>query len=156
MSDYTGPGLYEILPIYAQTMSLNVWGNEKTAGTAVKLYNRTADAKNTHWEIVAAGGVNAKPESGDREYHIIAANSGLYLAMNTRENSGVTVELRAPLDPTIRWKLAYCRNGAFCINNVNNQKQLNVNGGAKAVGTEIISYDMSPTSENTQFVLKAV
>jgi hypothetical protein len=37
MSDYTGPGIYEILPRYAQEMSLNVWGNAETAGTPVKL-----------------------------------------------------------------------------------------------------------------------
>jgi len=37
MSDYSGPGLYEIVPNYAQDMSLNVWGGAKTAGTQVKL-----------------------------------------------------------------------------------------------------------------------
>jgi len=37
MSDYTGPGLYEILPKYVPSMSLNVWGAATTAGTQVKL-----------------------------------------------------------------------------------------------------------------------
>lgn len=37
MSDYTGPGNYEILPFDAQNMSLNVWGGATTAGTAIKL-----------------------------------------------------------------------------------------------------------------------
>ena len=37
MSDYTGPGLYEIIPYHAQNMSLNVWGGGTKAGTQVKL-----------------------------------------------------------------------------------------------------------------------
>ncbi|CAE7033608.1 hypothetical protein P3342_007107 [Pyrenophora teres f. teres] len=154
MSDYSGPGLYEIIPQHAQKMSLNVWGGATTAGTAVKLYDRTPSAKNTHFEIVAAGGSSAKPEIGDREYHIIAGNSGLYLAYD--DAGKVTVQLRAPLDTSIRWKLAYAGNGAFCINSVNGKKQLNVRGGGKENGTEVITYDLSATSENAQFILKAV
>ncbi|KAL7778163.1 hypothetical protein CFE70_004839 [Pyrenophora teres f. teres 0-1] len=123
MSDYSGPGLYEIIPQHAQKMSLNVW----------------------------AGGSSAKPEIGDREYHIIAGNSGLYLAYD--DAGKVTVQLRAPLDTSIRWKLAYAGNGAFCVNG---KKQLNVRGGGKENGTEVITYDLSATSENAQFILKAV
>lgn len=37
MSDYTGPGIYEILPKYVPEMSVNVWGGATTAGTSVKL-----------------------------------------------------------------------------------------------------------------------
>ncbi|KNG45543.1 hypothetical protein DDE82_008313 [Stemphylium lycopersici] len=45
MSDYTGPGNYEILPFDAQNMSLNVWGGATTAGTAIKLYINTVDGR---------------------------------------------------------------------------------------------------------------
>ncbi|KAI1546886.1 agglutinin ssa-like protein [Pyrenophora tritici-repentis] len=151
MSDYSGPGLYEIIPQHAQKMSVNVWGGATTAGTEVKLYDRTPTAKNTHFEIVAAGGTSAKPEIGDREYHIIAGNSGLYLACDDADK--ITVQLRAPLDASIRWKLAHVGNGAFCVNG---KKQLNVRGAGKENGTEMIMYDMSPKSENAQFILKAV
>ncbi|KAI1516062.1 Ricin-type beta-trefoil lectin domain containing protein [Pyrenophora tritici-repentis] len=116
--------------------------------------DRTPTAKNTHFEIVAAGGTSAKPEIGDREYHIIAGNSGLYLACDDADK--ITVQLRAPLDASIRWKLAHVGNGAFCINSVNGKKQLNVRGAGKENGTEMIMYDMSPKSENAQFILKAV
>lgn len=37
MSTYTGPGLYQIVPSFAQNMSLNVWDGEKTTGTPIKL-----------------------------------------------------------------------------------------------------------------------
>jgi len=37
MSDYSGPGVYEIIPKHAQDMSLNVWGGASTSGTSVKL-----------------------------------------------------------------------------------------------------------------------
>lgn len=43
---------------------------------------RTPGAKNTQFVIVAAGGTQGKPEKGDREYLIIAVNSGLYVAAN--------------------------------------------------------------------------
>jgi hypothetical protein len=38
------------------------------------------------FEIVAAGGTQGKPEKGDREYHLIAVNSGLYVTSNSRFN----------------------------------------------------------------------
>jgi len=38
------------------------------------------------FEIVAAGGTQGKPEKGDREYHLIAVNSGLYVTSNGRLN----------------------------------------------------------------------
>lgn len=41
---------------------------------------RTPAAENTHFAIVAAGGTRGNPEKGDREYHIIAVNSGLYVS----------------------------------------------------------------------------
>jgi hypothetical protein len=66
---------------------------------------------------VAAGGTNGKPEKGDREYHIISCNSGLYLTSNgkyTAPNSGlIKMELRKPLDGSIRWKIVHVGNGAF-------------------------------------------
>ncbi|KAF2627068.1 hypothetical protein BU25DRAFT_393664 [Macroventuria anomochaeta] len=153
MSDYTGPGIYEILPKHAQDMSLNVWAGANTAGTQVKLYSRTPGARNSQFAIVAAGGTQGKPEKGDREYHIIAVNSGLYVASN--DAIQVTTELRSPLEASIRWKLQHAGNGAFYINSVVTGKQLNVRGGGKESGTEIITY---PPTEgaNSQFLLKSV
>lgn len=40
---------------------------------------KTPGAENHQFMIVEAGGPNGHPEKGDREYLIIAANSGLYL-----------------------------------------------------------------------------
>jgi len=37
MSDYTGPGIYEILPKNAPEMSLNVWGGGTETGASVKI-----------------------------------------------------------------------------------------------------------------------
>jgi len=37
MSDYTGPGIYEILPNNAPDKSLNVWGGGTATGTPIKL-----------------------------------------------------------------------------------------------------------------------
>ncbi|KAI4666530.1 uncharacterized protein J4E79_002569 [Alternaria viburni] len=156
MSDYTGPGLYEILPRYAPEMSLNVWGAATKEGTQVKLYQRTKSANNTHFEIVAAGGTDAKPEKGDREYHIIAACSGLYLTSAGPKAGYIKTELRKPLDSTIRWKIVHCGNGSYRINNVDGKTQLNVAGGGKTSGTDMIGWQFSDGSENTEFRLMAV
>ncbi|PSN71219.1 hypothetical protein BS50DRAFT_487014 [Corynespora cassiicola Philippines] len=147
MSDYSGPGVYEIVPFHANGMSLNVWGGGKSAGTQVKLYQRSPNSQNAQFEIVAAGGTQAHPENGDREYHIIAVHSGLYIAAN------VTTELRSPLDASIRWKLTRVGNGAFY--NAGAKKQLNVRGAGKDAGTELITYDFAEAS-NSQFFLKLV
>ncbi|CAN9203465.1 unnamed protein product [Alternaria alternata] len=157
MSDYTGPGMYEILPKHAPEMSLNVWGGATTAGTPIKLYPRTKQANNTHFEIVSAGGYYAQPEKGNREYHIICANSGLYLCMND-SGGKITQEIRPPLDNAVRWNIAYAGNGTFYINNVNGQKrqQINVRGAGKESGTEVISYAITDGAENAQFILRAV
>ncbi|CAN9481835.1 unnamed protein product [Alternaria alternata] len=148
MSDYTGPGMYEILPKHAPEMSLNVWGATSP---------RTKEAKNTHFEIVSAGGYNAQPEKGDREYHIICANSGLYLCMND-SGGKITQEIRPPLDNAVRWKIAHTGNGTYTINNADGQKkqQLNVNGEGKDSGTDVISYAITNGAANAQFILKAV
>lgn len=37
MSDYTGPGLYEIVPVVAQDKNLNVWTGTKDQGAQIKL-----------------------------------------------------------------------------------------------------------------------
>ncbi|KAH6642393.1 ricin B lectin domain-containing protein [Boeremia exigua] len=153
MSDYSGSGVYELVPMNAQDMSLNVWGGAQSPGTQVKLYPRTASARNTQFAIVAAGGTQGKAEKGDREYLIIACNSGLYVAAN--DAMQVTTELRSPLDLSVRWKLQHAGNGAFYINNVGTGKQLNVRGGYKESGTEIITY-MLTENGNAQFVLKAL
>ncbi|KAL1792889.1 hypothetical protein ACET3X_009396 [Alternaria dauci] len=157
MSDYTGPGMYEILPKHAPEMSLNVWGGATKAGTPIKLYQRTTGANNTHFEIVSAGGTSAMSEKGDREYHIICANSGLYLCMND-EGGKITSEIRPPLDTAIRWKIAYTGNGAYAINNASSKakQQLNVRGSGKDSGTEVISYTITDNAANAQFILKAV
>ncbi|CAN9381618.1 unnamed protein product [Alternaria alternata] len=157
MSDYTGPGMYEILPKHAPEMSLNVWSAGKTAGTPIKLYPRTTKANNTHFEIVSAGGNRARPEQGDREYHIICANSGLYLCMNDAGGK-ITSEIRPPLDTAIRWNIAHTGNGTFAINNVDGKmkQQLNVRGAGKESGTEVIAYGITDNAENAQFILKAV
>ncbi|CAN9428872.1 unnamed protein product [Alternaria alternata] len=128
MSDYTGPGI-----------------------------PRTKEAKNTHFEIVSAGGYNAQPEKGDREYHIICANSGLYLCMND-SGGKITQEIRPPLDNAVRWKIAHTGNGTYTINNADGQKkqQLNVNGEGKDSGTDVISYAITNGAANAQFILKAV
>ncbi|OAG25038.1 hypothetical protein CC77DRAFT_1090640 [Alternaria alternata] len=130
MSDYTGPGI-----------------------------PRTTKAINTHFEIVSAGGYYAQPEKGDCEYHIICANSGLYLCMNYSggDFGKITAEVRPPLDNDVRWKIAHTGNGTYTINNVNGKtkQQLNVRGEGKASGTEVISYAIKEAA-NTQFVLKAV
>ncbi|KAJ8112548.1 hypothetical protein OPT61_g5109 [Boeremia exigua] len=153
MSDYSGPGIYEIVPVSAPGMNLNVWGGAQTPGTQLKLYPRTSSGRNTQFAIVASGGTQGKPEKGDREYLLIAVNSGLYIASN--DDALVTTELRSPTDGTIRWRLQHAGNGAFYINNAGTGKQLNVRGGAKETGTEIIVY--SPTEAgNSQFFLKAV
>ncbi|KAF1923731.1 uncharacterized protein M421DRAFT_74449 [Didymella exigua CBS 183.55] len=145
MSDYSGPGTYTIHPKHAPNMSLDVWGGATSAGTPLKLYERVPGAKNHQFAIVAAGGTQGKPETGDREYLIIAVNSGLY----------VTTELRSPLDPSIRWKLRHTGNGCFYIDNVGTAKQLNVRGSGQGNGTEIITY--APfEAENSQFLLKAI
>ena len=153
MSDYTGPGMYEIIPYNAQNMSLNVWGGATKAGTQVKLYERSPKAQNTQFEFVAAGGEKAKPENGAREYHIIGANTGLYLAMN--DSGNITMELRPPLDLSIRWRISHAGNGAFYINSADTKKavQLNVRGAGKTSGTELITYQYA-TAENVWFILK--
>lgn len=46
------------------------------------LPSQRENGANSRFEIVAAGGSNGKPENGDREYHIIAVNSGLYVTDN--------------------------------------------------------------------------
>ncbi|KAF1364079.1 hypothetical protein EJ07DRAFT_162590 [Lizonia empirigonia] len=153
MSDYTGPGVYEILPKHAPEMSVNIWGGSTAAGTALKLYQRTPSAENTHFAIVAAGGTNGKPEKGDREYHIIAVNSGLYVSSNGTMK--VTAELRSPLDGSIRWKFAPAGDGSFYITNVYSNKQLNVRGAGKESGTDIITYDFTNT-DNAKFFFKVV
>ncbi|KAI4948940.1 hypothetical protein J4E91_005402 [Alternaria rosae] len=155
MSDYTGPGLYEIIPKYVPSMSLNVWGAATTAGTQVKLYPRTKSANNTHFEIVAAGGIDGKAEKGDREYHIIAGNSGLYLT-SAGPSQVIKTELRKPLDSSIRWKIVHCGNGAYRINNVDGKTQLNVSQVGKTSGTDLIGYQFSDGAENTEFLLMAV
>ncbi|KAG9185415.1 hypothetical protein G6011_07959 [Alternaria panax] len=138
-------------------MSLNVWGGATTVGTPIKLYERTPKANNTHFEIVSAGGYFARPEKGDRGYHIICANSGLYLCLNDPAGK-ITAKIRPPLDTAVRWNIAHVRNGAYAINNVNGDKklQLNVRGAGKESGTEVISYAITGGAENAQFILKPV
>ncbi|KAL1653698.1 hypothetical protein SLS61_003846 [Didymella pomorum] len=152
MSDYSGDGVYEILPKHAQDMRLKVWGGASTAGTPIKLYPCTSGAKNTQFVIVAAGSTQGKPEKGDCEYLIIAVDSGLYVAAN--DAIQVTTELRSPLDLSIRWKLRHARNGAFYIENVGTGKQLNVRGAGKETGMEVITYAPTESAENAQFILK--
>lgn len=37
MSDYTGPGVYEMVPCNAPERRVSVWGGGSASGTAVKL-----------------------------------------------------------------------------------------------------------------------
>ncbi|EUC33404.1 hypothetical protein COCVIDRAFT_91994 [Bipolaris victoriae FI3] len=148
MSDYTGPGIYTISPFHAPEMELDIWKGEKKEGTQVKLYKKVPNASNHQFQIVCAGGVGGNPEKGDREYFIIPVNSGLYMTAH------VTTQLLPPKDSSIRWKLAHAGNGAYYINHVDGKKQLNVRGGAKEEGTELITYQMA-TAPNCQFILRA-
>jgi hypothetical protein len=47
--------------------------------------------ENSQFEIVAAGGTNGQAEKGDREYHIIAVHSGLYV---TKKGTSTTCGMK--------------------------------------------------------------
>ncbi|KAJ9650276.1 hypothetical protein H2198_010411 [Neophaeococcomyces mojaviensis] len=154
MSDYTGPGLYEIVPVVAQDKNLNVWTGTKDQGAQIKLYRRNPSTENAQFEIVSAGGAWAQPEKGDREYHILVVHSGLYVTAGD-EPGVITQELRSPLDGKVRWKIVGTGDGSYQINNVNGKVQFNVRGSGTSEGTELINYHLE-NGNNTKFLLKVI
>ena len=80
----------------------------------------------------------------------------------------VIIELRSPLDTSVRWKLQPAGNGTLplglislrlarlrSINSVLSDKRLNVLGARKDSGIEIITYAFAD-ADNAKFVLRAV
>ncbi|KAG9001001.1 hypothetical protein FRB94_005025 [Tulasnella sp. JGI-2019a] len=57
-------------------MCMDAWG---WTGPAVKLCENYRKMENQIWEIVAASGDFGDSEVGERQYHILAVNSGLML-----------------------------------------------------------------------------
>ncbi|KFY07251.1 hypothetical protein V492_07322 [Pseudogymnoascus sp. VKM F-4246] len=141
MSDYTGPGVYEISPANALGKRVSAWGGATTSGTAVKLYS-PAQAENLIWEIVAAGGERGDPETGNRQYHIIGVQSGLLLcAAQDGTDTDVTLSTRSVRHGSSRWEIIPAKNGYYQFASaLNRNKWLAVRGQLNADGTPLMTY----------------
>jgi len=159
MSEYTGPGVYELIPGNAPTKAVGVSG-ESSIGAAVKLSPATPQSDNVLWEIVAAGGTNGEPvvgdpEVGDRQYHILAAGSGLMLcAAEDGSKSNCLISTRSVRHPSCRWKMVPLQNGKYNFQNaLGANSWLAVKGAATADGSDVMTWTKEE-NPHFQFTLK--
>ncbi|KAG9023859.1 hypothetical protein FRB95_012391, partial [Tulasnella sp. JGI-2019a] len=131
MSDFSGPCVYMFIPTHAREMCMDAWG---WTGPAVKLCENYRKMENQIWEIVAASGDFGDSEVGERQYHILAVNSGLMLCAPDNVSRGLcTVGSRSVRHPSTRWKIVSAGNGAFYIISAGSANlALNVNGPGKS------------------------
>ncbi|KAG9001526.1 hypothetical protein FRB94_004677 [Tulasnella sp. JGI-2019a] len=157
MSNYTGPGIYMIIPMHSKEMCLDIWCGSTDPGTPVKLYNNgNSGGLNQTFEIVAAGGKGGNPEVGDREYHILGVNSGLMLCAPDNGSTEVCVMASRPVkNLSTRWTLVPLENGAFNIINAHaSNAALSVRGGGRGSGTDLMIAPRSAGVLYQQFELK--
>ncbi|MCJ1251248.1 hypothetical protein MMC30_008479 [Trapelia coarctata] len=151
MSDFTGPGVYSIIPRHADTQCINLWGGAATNGTGIKLYRKTPQADNSLWEIVEA-------RNNSNEYHIICYSTGTMIcAAADGSGSVVTANTRAPKEPSTRWKLQAAKNGsgAYLFESVVKPGDyLAVAGAGTAEGTDLMTW-IKQDANHFQFFLRA-
>ncbi|KAM0270841.1 hypothetical protein ACHAQH_009322 [Verticillium albo-atrum] len=154
MSDYSGPGIYDIIACNAPTRRVSVWGGGSTVGSDVKLYH-ASQGQNMVWEIVAAGGTEGNPEMGDRQYHIIGVESGLMLcAAENGSDSQCKISTRNVRHGSCRWKMIPCGDGSYFFASVlNESKHLAVSGGSDTDGAMLMTYAKTDAS-HFKFKLK--
>ncbi|KAF2137334.1 uncharacterized protein K452DRAFT_321883 [Aplosporella prunicola CBS 121167] len=157
MSDYTGPGIYEIVPRIATNKALNVWGGGNKAGTPVRLYPSRPTQENAKFEIVLAGGSSGDHEVGPRHYHILSYNSGLYLTAPSSQGQGkqVVMNIGPVADESLRWKLLPAGDGAFNVVSAKGDLHLNVEGSNTQDGANVIVWPRE-SFPNSQFYIKRV
>ncbi|KAG9008184.1 hypothetical protein FRB93_006752, partial [Tulasnella sp. JGI-2019a] len=108
--------------------------NFKKGGNPFPSSENYRKMENQIWEIVAASGDFGDSEVGERQYHILAVNSGLMLCAPDNVSRGLcTVGSRSVRHPSTRWKIVSAGNGAFYIISAGSANlALNVNGPGKS------------------------
>ncbi|KAG9001536.1 hypothetical protein FRB94_004687 [Tulasnella sp. JGI-2019a] len=142
MSNFSGPGVYMVIPTNAKEMCLDVWGGGSNPGAPVRLDYNGMDRENQIWEVVAAGGDRGCPEVGvqDRQYHLLAVNSGLMLCAPVEgEMTGCVVATRSVRDPSTRWKISPAGNEAYYITSMaGTNLALSVQAGRRGRGEDLV------------------
>ncbi|KAG9000999.1 hypothetical protein FRB94_005023 [Tulasnella sp. JGI-2019a] len=150
MSDFTGPGVYMVIPTHARDMCVDAWGRKH-----VKIYDNARCQENQIWEIVAAGGDFGDPEVGDKQYHFLAVDSALVLCAPDNAAKGIcSLGSRSVRHPSTRWKIVSAGGGAFYIVSAAGANlALNVTGGGRNRGDDLVVTTRAADS-HFQFELK--
>ncbi|KAI8630478.1 ricin B lectin domain-containing protein [Xylariaceae sp. FL1651] len=137
---FTGPGIYEIVPYQAPTLSANSWGGKMEPGAVVRTYprDRSNPSTNALWQMALVSG------SGDSaKYLIINVRTGYFLTATADQTITSTPQI-SPGDATAHWTIKSTpTNGydVFTINNeVKSRGQLNVSGSSSQSGADILAW----------------
>jgi hypothetical protein len=147
---FKGPGIYEIVPYQAPTLSANSWGGDVTPGAVVRTYPRDSakPTDNTLWYVALAAGSGASAE-----YFIINVHSGFFLTA-TADKTIVSTPQISPRDPTTHWTItSSTTNGydVFTINSkVSSRGQLTVKDSSSSSGADILASPVANT-DNTKW-----
>ncbi|KAM0704009.1 hypothetical protein Q7P35_008241 [Cladosporium inversicolor] len=154
MSNYTGPGLYVLLPQHAPGQVAAVNGANASSGAVVLTYNQSSHTNNLYWQIVHAG---------RDEYIFLNWETGLYMCSSVADgaNAGlVKGKLIAPSDETCRWKIipaldaqaSVANSGTYYIVSVKTGQVLNVQSASTGNLSSIITYTKSDASNSRWFI----
>ncbi|CAJ2502925.1 Uu.00g103190.m01.CDS01 [Anthostomella pinea] len=149
---FTGPGVYEIVPYQAPTLSANSWEGLMSSGAVVKTYtrDRTNPSTNTLWQLALVDGPWVEPV-----YLIINVRTGYFLTA-TADNTITSTPQVSPSDPSCQWIMKSApTNGydTFTINSkIASRGQLNVKGSSTSSGADILSWPIE-NGDNSKWYL---
>ncbi|KAI1079618.1 hypothetical protein F5B20DRAFT_542968 [Whalleya microplaca] len=139
---FSGPGVYEIVPYQAPTLSANSWGGGMAAGATVKTYPRGDRSKppstNAVWQLAHVAG-----SESNAEYLIINIRTGYFLTA-TADNAVTSTPQISPNDPSCHWTIKSTPTNGYDVYTINSKVgsrgQLNVKGSSTQSGADILSW----------------
>ncbi|KAI5921218.1 ricin B lectin domain-containing protein [Camillea tinctor] len=139
---FRGPGIYEILPLQAPTLSANSWGGGMEPGAVVKTYPRGDSSKdpdtNALWQLALVSGTGESAE-----YLIINIRTGYFITATADKTITSTPQI-SPKDPSCHWTIKSTPTDGYDVYTINNKihsrGQLNVRYGSTSPGADILSW----------------
>ncbi|KAB8255853.1 ricin B lectin domain-containing protein [Aspergillus pseudonomiae] len=145
MSDYTGPGVYQLVNRASDT-SLDLYAAGKADGTRIVGWKHIG-GNSQKWQIVHAG---------KDEYILVNAHSGT-TATATASKQKLSGTLASPVNKFVRWKIEAAKNGAYRFRSVALPDHLlDLGNGNKADDTPVWLWPESAGAARQEWYIKLV
>ncbi|KAJ5678565.1 uncharacterized protein N7477_004198 [Penicillium maclennaniae] len=148
MSDYTGPGLYQLLAAHAPNLAAAIEGESSTSGSRVMGWDKSSGGDHLKWVIAAAG---------NDEYFVLNYGSGLYMCTSADGKLGgqIVGNLIGAKSKLARWKIIPTNNGsgAYYLESVDQPDQcLAFNKEGTSNGTLVVQWSKSAQKNCQVFI----